>query len=80
MYHDEGTLALRKLEDLLPEKSTRPTVGTNTYPMVPSHLAQMIKGLYRPYSLTPPTTASPTRLYFETQLLPQSSGLFCAAA
>ena len=28
LHHDEGTLALRKLVDLLPGKSTRPVVTT----------------------------------------------------
>ena len=40
---------------------------------------QACKGFYKPYSLTRPTTASLTRLYFKDQSLPQSSGLFCAA-
>ena len=30
LHHDERTLALRKLEDLLPGKGTRPAIATNT--------------------------------------------------
>lgn len=40
-HHNEGILALRKLEDSLPKKSTRSIVATNAYLLLGRHQLQL---------------------------------------
>ena len=37
LHHDEGTPALKKLENLLSGKSTRSAIATNAYPLLEKH-------------------------------------------